>query len=226
MRAVIAEDDTLMREGIAGVLAGADFDVVAAVGTADELLDAVAAADLDIAVVDVRLPPTQTDEGARAARRIREEHPRVGVLILSQIVEAAHARRLFAESPHGFGYLLKQRVIDVDGFVESVRRVAAGGSAIDPEVVSQLMGGRPADDPLRELSRREREVLASMAEGLSNEGICGRLYLSHKTVEAHVTRIFSKLGLPAATADDHRRVRAVLRYLEATAHSGQAERDR
>jgi DNA-binding NarL/FixJ family response regulator len=167
----------------------------------------------DVAVVDVRMPPTHTDEGARAAREIRERHPSVGVLVLSQVVEAAHALALFTDRPEGFGYLLKDRVLEIDDFLESVRRVARGGSAIDPEVIAQLFGRRAEEEgPLSDLSPREREVLALMAEGLSNGGVCKRLFLSPKTVETHVNAIFTKLRL-APAPDDHRRVLAVLAFL-------------
>jgi DNA-binding NarL/FixJ family response regulator len=166
----------------------------------------------DVAIVDVRMPPTQTDEGARAAREIRARHPDVGILLLSQVVEAKHALELFSEHPEGFGYLLKDRVLEIDEFLESVRRVARGGTAIDPEVVAQLMGRRRTVDPLAGLTPREREVLALMAEGRSNQAICKKLFLSPKTVETHVHSIFSKLNLPPEP-DDHRRVLAVLAQL-------------
>ena len=212
MRAVIADDSVLLREGVARVLEGGGFDVVASVGDADALKRAVAAEKPDIAVVDVRMPPTQTDEGSQAAEQIRERYPNIGVLMLSQIVEPQRALRLFTERPEGFGYLLKDRVLDIDEFLDAVRRVARGGTAIDPEVVSQLLGKRREDDPLADLSPRELEVLELMAEGRSNAGICGKLFLSPKTVETHVTSIFSKLRL-AQEPDDHRRVLAVLAYL-------------
>jgi DNA-binding NarL/FixJ family response regulator len=158
------------------------------------------------------MPPTHTDEGARAAREIKEAHPEIGVLLLSQVVEAAHALVLFSERPEGFGYLLKDRVLEIDDFLEAVRRVGRGGTAIDPDVIAQLLGRRREDDPLGELTPRELEVLGLMAEGLSNRGICGRLFLSPKTVETHVNSIFMKLGLVTAP-DDHRRVLAVLAFL-------------
>jgi DNA-binding NarL/FixJ family response regulator len=158
------------------------------------------------------MPPTQTDEGARAAVEIRTRHPDVGVLLLSQVIEAQYALTLLSEHPHGFGYLLKDRVLAIDDFIQSVERVAAGGTAIDPDVVSQLLGRRREDDPLDELTPREREILALMAEGRSNRGICQQLFLSPKTVESHVHNIFAKLGITAAE-DDHRRVLAVLAYL-------------
>src|SRR6266851_4371843 len=171
MRAVIAEDSVLLREGLARVLADHDIDVVAQVGDAAALHAAVRRTKPNVAIIDVRMPPTQTDEGARAATELRSKHPEVGVLVLSQVVEARHALRLFSEQPQGFGYLLKDRVLDIDEFVESVRRVANGGTAIDPEVVSQLLGRRPDESPLDELTTREREVLNLMAEGRSNQGI-------------------------------------------------------
>jgi DNA-binding NarL/FixJ family response regulator len=214
VRVVIAEDSTLLREGLARILADRGFDVVAQARDADELLRAIRLDPPDVAVVDVRMPPSHTDEGARAAREIRERHRSVGVLVLSQVVEAAHALDLFSDRPEGFGYLLKDRVLEIDDFVESVRRVGRGGSAIDPEVIAQLFGRRRDDGPLAELSPREREVLGLMAEGLSNQGICRRLFLSPKTVETHVNAIFTKLGL-AAAPDDHRRVLAVLAFLRA-----------
>ena len=163
------------------------------------------------------MPPTQTDEGAQAAREIREAHPEVGILLLSQIVEAAHALALFSEHPEGFGYLLKDRVLEIDDFLEAVRRVGRGGTAIDPQVIGQLLGRAREDDPLAELTPREREVLGLMAEGLSNKGICGRLFLSPKTVETHVNSIFLKLRLMPAP-DDHRRVLAALAFLKSSSY--------
>jgi DNA-binding NarL/FixJ family response regulator len=212
MRVVIADDSVLLREGVVRVLSEAGFDVLAQVGTADELLAAVQRCRPDIAIVDVRMPPTQTTEGAEAARQIRAEHPEVGVLLLSQVVEAEHAIALFSERPQGFGYLLKDRVLEIDDFLDSVRRVAGGGTAVDPEVIAQLLGRGNDRGPLDELTPRERDVLALMAEGLSNRGICERLVLSPKTIETHVNSIFLKLGLLPAP-DDHRRVLAVLAFL-------------
>ena len=214
MRVVIADDSVLLREGLARVLADGGFEVAAQASDAAELRDAVRAESPDVAIVDVRMPPAQTDEGLRAATEIREEHPDVGVLVLSQFVEPRHAFELFRDRPEGFGYLLKDRVLEIEDFYEAVRRVARGGTAVDPEVVAQLMGRRREHDPLDELTPREREVLALMAEGLSNRGICARLFLSPKTVETHVHSIFMKLRLPPA-ADDHRRVLAVLAFLRA-----------
>jgi DNA-binding NarL/FixJ family response regulator len=212
MRVVIAEDSPLLREGIVHVLSENGIDVVAEVGNATALLQAVERLKPDLAIVDVRMPPTQTDEGARAAVEIRAEHSEVNVLLLSQVVEAQHALTLLSDHPHGFGYLLKDRVLAIDDFIQSVNRVAAGGTAIDPDVVSQLLGRRRDHDPLDDLTVREREILALMAEGRSNHGICQKLYLSPKTVESHIHNIFRKLGITAA-ADDHRRVLAVLAYL-------------
>ena len=212
MRVVIAEDSALLREGLVRILTEGGLEVVAQAANADELHDAVRRRKPDVAVVDVRMPPTHTDEGARAAREIRETHPDVGVLILSQVVEAAHALALFSERPEGFGYLLKDRVLEIDDFLEAVRRVGRGGTAIDPQVIAQLLGRRREHDPLEELTPREREVLGLMAEGLSNRGICARLVLSPKTIETHVNSIFLKLCLMPAP-DDHRRVLAVLAFL-------------
>ncbi len=212
MRLVIAEDSVLLREGLARVLAEAGIEVVAQVGDAEALVRAVRTERPDVAIVDVRMPPTLTDEGARAAEQIRSEFPEVGLLVLSQVIEARHALRLFRETPEGFGYLLKDRVLEIDDFLDAVRRVAKGGTAIDPDVVAQLLGRRRGPDRLAELTPREREVLALMAEGRSNQGICKKLFLSPKTVETHVNSIFMKLGLQA-TGEDHRRVLAVLTYL-------------
>ena len=211
MRVVIADDSVLLREGLARVLVEGGFEVVAQAANADELMQAVRRFMPDVAIVDVRMPPTHTDEGARAAVEIRETMPEVSVLVLSQVIEAAHAMRLFSERPEGFGYLLKDRVLEIDDFLESVRRVARGGTAIDPEVIGQLVGRRH-DGPLEELTPREREVLELMAQGLSNRGICDKLVVSPKTVETHVNSIFLKLGLMPAP-DEHRRVLAVLAYL-------------
>jgi DNA-binding NarL/FixJ family response regulator len=214
MRAVVADDSPLLREGVVHVLTEERIEVVAQVGDPDALLRAVERLEPDLAIIDVRMPPTQTDEGSRAALEIRSRFPDVGLLLLSQVIEAQYALKLLSEHPHGFGYLLKDRVLVIDDFIQSVNRVAAGGTAIDPDVVSQLLGRRRAHDPLEELTPREREILALMAEGRSNRGICQKLFLSPKTVESHVHNIFSKLGITAA-ADDHRRVLAVLTYLRA-----------
>jgi DNA-binding NarL/FixJ family response regulator len=212
VRVVIAEDSVLLREGLARVLADGGFEVVAQASNADELKKAVRRFEPDIAIVDIRMPPTQTDEGARAALEIRAEQPEVAVLVLSQVIEAAHAMRLFSERPEGFGYLLKDRVLEIDDFLDAVRRVGKGGTAIDPEVIGQLVGRRREGDPLEELTPREREVLELMAQGLSNRGICEKLVVSPKTIETHVNSIFWKLGLMPAP-DEHRRVLAVLAFL-------------
>ena len=210
---VLAEDSVLLREGVAQLLTRAGFDVVGQVDNADDLLRRVGFSKPDVAIVDIRMPPTHTDEGLQAARRIRERHPQVGVLVLSQYVEPGYAIALLAERTEGTGYLLKDRVADVGEFTDAVRRVAAGGSALDPEVVSQLIGRRRVGDPVGELTAREREVLGLMAEGRSNHGIAQQLVVTERAVEKHVTNIFAKLGL-AAVPENHRRVRAVLAFLE------------
>ena len=212
MRVVVAEDSVLLREGIARLLDDHGFDVVGQAGDADDLVRKVGAHKPDVAVVDIRMPPTNTDDGLRAALRIRDEHPQTGVLVLSAYVEEAYALELVAESASGLGYLLKDRVADVDGFVDAVRRVADGGSALDPEVVSRLVGRNRRDDPLAELTPREREVLELMAEGRTNAAIAERLVVTERAVEKHVTSIFGNLGL-APGAEDHRRVLAVLTFL-------------
>ncbi len=212
MRVVIADDSALFREGVAKLLEAGGIDVVGRAVDADDLMLKVRSYEPDVAVVDIRMPPTMTDEGARAAEQIRAEHPGVAILILSQVVETDVAMRLFSEQPEGFGYLLKDRVLDVDDFLEAVRRVARGGTAVDPEVVSKLLGRRRPGDPLADLTERERDILALMAEGRSNQGIGHKLFLSGKTVETHVHAIFGKLGLEPAP-DDNRRVLAVLAYL-------------
>jgi DNA-binding NarL/FixJ family response regulator/class 3 adenylate cyclase len=214
VRVVLADDSVLLREGVARLLQEAGFDVVAQSGTADDLLRHVAMHRPDVAFVDIRMPPTQTDEGLRAAKEIREAHPDTGVLVLSQFVEPAYALELLSETAEGLGYLLKDRVADVEEFAAAVRRVAEGGSALDPTVVSQLVGRHRRDDPLADLSPREREVLELMAEGRSNGAIAERLFITLRAVEKHVTSIFVKLRLPA-TAEDHRRVLAVLALLRA-----------
>jgi DNA-binding NarL/FixJ family response regulator/class 3 adenylate cyclase len=212
VRVVIADDSVLLREGIVRLLEDAGLEVVGQAGTAEELLLKVRSYEPDVAIVDIRMPPTQTDEGLRAAREIRERHPGVGVLVLSQHLEASYAMELLSESAEGVGYLLKDRVTDVDEFVAAVRRVSEGGSALDPSVVSQLVGRRRRDDPLDELTRRERDVLELMAEGRSNQAVANLLFVTPRAVEKHVTSIFAKLRLPAAP-EDHRRVLAVLKYL-------------
>jgi DNA-binding NarL/FixJ family response regulator/class 3 adenylate cyclase len=214
VRVVLADDSVLLREGIARLLDAEGFAVVGQVDNADDLVRRVGFAKPDVAIVDIRMPPTHTDEGLQAAKRIRERYPSVGVLVLSQYVEPAYARALLEERTDGVGYLLKDRVSDVAEFTDAVRRVAAGGSALDPAVVSQLVGRRRVDDPLAELTAREREVLELMAEGRSNRGIAERLVVTERAVEKHVTNVFAKLGL-AAAPEDHRRVRAVLTLLDA-----------
>jgi DNA-binding NarL/FixJ family response regulator len=213
IRLVLADDSLLLREGIARLLVEAGFEVVGQAGGYDDLLAVVRATMPDVAIVDIRMPPTHTDEGLRAAEAIREEHGTdVGILVLSQYVETTFALRLVADGAGGVGYLLKDRVEDLDDFADAIGLISKGGSVIDPEVVAQLVGRRRARVPLDDLSDREREVLALMAEGRSNQAICGRLYLAPKTVEAHIANIFSKLELLPAP-DDHRRVLAVLAHL-------------
>jgi len=213
VRVVVADDSTLLREGVVRLLEEAGLEVVGQAGDGEELLRKVRAHKPDVAVVDVRMPPTHTDEGLRAAREIRAELPEVSVLVLSQYVEVAYARELLAESAEGLGYLLKDRVADVGALTDAVRRVGEGGSALDPEVVSQMLGRRRRDDPLEELTPREREVLGLMAEGRSNAAIAAELVVSERAVEKHVTGIFGKLELEAS-GEDHRRVLAVLRFLD------------
>ena len=213
MRIVIAEDSVLLRAGLTRILVDAGEDVVATVGDADELLTVVGRHRPDLALVDVRMPPTHTDDGLRAARTIRERWPGTGILVLSQYVEERYATELLADDTAGLGYLLKDRVADVGEFLGAVRRVGAGGTALDPEVVSQLLARARHQDPLERLSPREREVLALMAEGRANPAIARELVVSDKAVEKHVSNIFLKLDLAPAQAD-HRRVLAVLRWLE------------
>jgi DNA-binding NarL/FixJ family response regulator len=211
---VVADDSVLLREGVVRLLEEKGFDVVAQAGDAEDLIRKVNAHKPDVAVVDIRMPPTNTDDGLRAALEIRATHPNTGVLVLSQYVEEGYALDLVGDSAGGVGYLLKDRVADVDRFVESVTRVAEGGSALDPEVVAQLVGRARRDDPLAELTPREREVMELMAEGRSNNAIATQMTVTERAVEKHVTSIFGKLGLPPAP-EDHRRVLAVLAFLRA-----------
>jgi DNA-binding NarL/FixJ family response regulator len=212
-RVVLADDSLLLREGIARLLVEAGFEVVAQAGDATALIIAVREHRPDVAITDIRMPPTYTDEGLRAAEAIRAEHgTSVGILVLSQYVETTFALRLVADGEGGMGYLLKDRVEDLDELSDAIRRIARGGSVIDPEVVAQLVGRRRARVPLDDLTEREREVLGLIAEGRSNQAICDRLCLAPKTVEAHIANIFSKLELLPAP-DDHRRVLAVLAHL-------------
>jgi DNA-binding NarL/FixJ family response regulator len=212
VRVVIAEDHALLRAGLARLLEDAGHEVVAQAADAEDLLRKVRAHRPDVAVTDIRMPPGHSDEGLRAALAIRRELPGTGVLVLSQYVDEAYAFELLSGSTEGVGYLLKDRIADVDTLLDGVRRVAAGGSALDPEVVAHLLGRRRRDDPLTTLTPREREVLALMAEGRSNRAIAEALVVTERAVEKHVTSIFAKLGLPA-TAGDHRRVLAVLTFL-------------
>jgi DNA-binding NarL/FixJ family response regulator len=214
MRVVVAEDSVLLREGIARLLEDAGLEVVGQAGNADELMLKVRSYKPDVAIVDIRMPPTQTDEGLRAAKEIRDRHPETCVLVLSQYLEPAYALELLSESAEGVGYLLKDRVADVPEFVAAVKRVGEGGSALDPSVVSQLVGRHRRDDPISQLTPREREVVELMAEGLSNSAIAERLVVTERAVEKHVTSIFGKLQL-GADSDTHRRVLAVLAFLRA-----------
>ena len=213
MRAVIAEDLALLREGLRRLLTDSGFEVVAAVQDGPELVRAVNGHKPDVCIVDVRLPPTFTDEGVRAALEARAQHPGLPVLVLSQYVERTYAAELLSDGRGGVGYLLKDRVADVREFVDAVRRVAEGGTAMDPEAVAQLLGGRTEDGPLHELTPREREVLGLMAEGRTNHAIADALVVTEGAVEKHVSNIFGKLGLPPSDVD-HRRVLAVLAFLQ------------
>lgn len=217
MRIVIGEDSALFREGLARLLEDAGHEVVARCPDAVALVEAVLAQRPDLVVTDIRMPPGDADDGARAARDIRDARPELGIVLLSQHVESTHSVALAAQGR--FGYLLKDRVLDVDDFLDALDRVAAGGTALDPEVVARLLAPQTRADPLVALTPRERDVLALMAEGRTNAGIARRLWLSERTVETHVTGVMAKLGLNGATAehrDDHRRVLAVLAYLDAT----------
>jgi DNA-binding NarL/FixJ family response regulator len=212
VRVVIGEDDVLLREGIVRLLAEAGFEVVAQAGNAEDLLRKSLAHKPDVVVADVQMPPGHGDDGLRAALEVRRQHPEIGVLVLSQFYEEQYALDLIGEHPEGVGYLLKERVGDVEAFVEALARVAAGGSALDPEVVGRMLGRRRTDGPLDRLSPRERDVLAAMAEGKSNQGIAEELVVTQAAVEKHVTGIFQKLDL-GPTPTEHRRVLAVLTYL-------------
>jgi DNA-binding NarL/FixJ family response regulator len=213
LRVVLAEDDVLLREGLASLLQRSGFEVVGQAGDATRLLALVAEQTPDLVVVDIRMPPTHTAEGLDAARQIRQQQPQIGILVLSAHVEVEHAMELLA-SGRGVGYLLKSRVTDVEEFLDTLGRIARGGSVVDPTLVAELVAARHRDDPLAELSAREREVLALMAEGRSNAGIARRLWVTEGTVEKHVRSILTKLTLPETT-DDHRRVLAVLTFLDA-----------
>ena len=212
MRVVIADDEVLLREGLERLLLEAGFEVVGKVGTAEELLRKVELARPDVAIIDIRMPPTQTDEGILAAQEIRRAHPEIGVLVLSHHLESRYAMRLLEEHPGGAGYLLKQRVSNLGVLTDALGRLRDGECVVDPTIVARLVKrARPARQ-LAELTERERQVIALMAEGRSNKAICARLFLSPKTVEAHIKHIFTKLGIDES-ADDHRRVLAVLAYL-------------
>jgi DNA-binding NarL/FixJ family response regulator len=212
VRVVLAEDHALLRDGLIRLLEAHGFEIAAAVDDEPSLADALTVPELDVAVLDVRLPPTHTDEGLRAAVEVRRRRPGFPVLVLSQYVERLYARELLSDRHGGVGYLLKDRVMDVTRFVDAVRSVAAGGTTMDPEVVAQLLAGRARDEPLARLTQREREVLARIAEGRSNAAIAGQLFVTEKAVSKHINNILSKLDLPPSD-DDNRRVLAVLAWL-------------
>jgi DNA-binding NarL/FixJ family response regulator len=215
VRVVVADDSVILREGLARLLDEAGFDVAGQAANASELIDLVEAEHPDVAIVDIRMPPTHTDEGLQAARQIRERRPETGILVLSQYVRPSYALELLSQGTEGVGYVLKDRVADLDELASSVRRIGEGGSVLDPTVVAQLVERpRSGRDPLEDLSEREREVLALMAEGRSNKAIGQQLFITEHTVEKHVKSIFGKLRLPS-TPDDHRRVLAVLTFLSA-----------
>jgi DNA-binding NarL/FixJ family response regulator len=215
MQVVVADDSLLFREGLVRVLTEQGFEVIGQMDNAEDLVRRVGGLQPDVAIVDIRMPPTNTDEGLRAAQEIGEQHPEVGVMVLSQYLDSSYAMRLLEEGTAGRGYLLKDRVADLDSFAASVTRVGEGGSVIDPEVVSSLVGRKREAGPLDELSDREREILELMAQGRSNQGISERLVVSPRTIESHVRTILQKLDLAPAD-DDHRRVLAVLAYLRAS----------
>jgi DNA-binding NarL/FixJ family response regulator len=212
LRLLIADDSLLLREGVVSLLTQRGFDVVAQAGDYDDLIRKVAGHEPDVAVVDIRMPPTGSDEGLRAAEQIGEQHPGTGVLVLSEYLEPEFALRLLNQETPGRGYLLKTTITELDGFVNAILRIGAGGTVVDPAIVTRLLGRARQQDPLFDLSEREREILGLMAEGLSNRGIAQRLVVSERTVETHVRGVFHKLSLDQ-TPDDHRRVRAVLAYL-------------
>jgi len=213
LRVVIADDHDLLRQGIVSMLEAQGFDVVAQAGDADDLLRKVAAHRPDVAIVDIRMPPTNSDDGLRAAVAIRLAHPDVGVLVLSQYIEADYALELIGEDARGVGYLLKDRISDIEEFADAVRRVAAGGSVLDPEVVRWMLGRRGETSAVSGLTPREHEVLGLLAQGYSNSGVASKIVVSQRSVEKHVTSIMAKLGLPSEP-EAHRRVLAVLAYLE------------
>jgi DNA-binding NarL/FixJ family response regulator len=212
MRVIVAEDQLLTREGIVSLLEGAGVEVVAQVGDADELLRQIPRLLPDIAIMDIRMPPTHTDEGLIAAARIRANHPQMGVLVLSQYVEVSYALRLLEHQPERIGYLLKERISDVGNLTDALSRIAAGETVLDPTIVAQLMGRQRRNNPLGRLTEREREVLALVAEGRSNKGVALRLFVTERTIEAHLTQIFAKLGLSGSDLQ-HRRVLAVVTFL-------------